>query len=245
MATDDVITETFDDCSDPWPVYSERLQRYFVAHNVGDVSQVAVTLGLIGTKTNKLLQELCAPVKPLQKTFCEINSLLNSHFGYCSVDVITQRCHFYLRNQKANESIPKYVADLERLSDTCAFGEKRLEQLRDRFVAGLRSDKVLKRLFAEKALDYKTAVRIATETELALGTCGSMRIGHSKGRPPLYRDGVKRSSSSSKRARTVSAESRATSGDSSAAGAEYDTKLSPALDTPANIDDVMDDSCVS
>ena len=78
-----------------------------------------------------------------------------------------QRYKFNSRNQKADESISTYVAELRKLTEFCEFGESINDMLRDKFVSGLHNTRTQHRLLAEKALTFAKAQEIAQAMELA------------------------------------------------------------------------------
>ena len=66
--------------------------------------------------------------------------------------IIAERFTFHCRNQSTSESILEYVAELRRLATHREFGGYREQALRDRFVCGLRSENIQKRLLSEADL---------------------------------------------------------------------------------------------
>ena len=67
--------------------------------------------------------------------------------------------------QTADETISEFVADLRRLSIKCEFKEFLDQALRDRFVCGVRSEAIQKRLITEADLTIKRAQEIAQGME--------------------------------------------------------------------------------
>lgn len=53
--------DTFDDASNEWESYVERLEQYFLANEVDAGKQVPVLLSVIGGPTYSLLRDLTAP----------------------------------------------------------------------------------------------------------------------------------------------------------------------------------------
>lgn len=83
--------------------------------------------------------------------------------------VIAERFNFYQRRQQQGESIVEFVADLRRLTTKCEFEDFLDQALRDRFVCGIRSESVQKKLLTEdhKKLTFSSAVDIAQSAEAA------------------------------------------------------------------------------
>ena len=147
----------FDAESEIVTAYLERAEFYFDTNDAAEENKVPVLLSNIGTKTYGLVRSLVAPKAPKEKTFAEIKTLLKSHFEP-TPSVIAERYQFHRREQAPGESIASYVAELRQLTvhckseDTTDFLEV---SLRDRFVCGLRSESIRKRLFQEKTFSQK------------------------------------------------------------------------------------------
>jgi len=146
--------------------YLERVQLYFEANTVEDDRKVAVLLTLIGGKTYDTLRSLLAPTLPREKTFDELLGVLKKHFDPQPL-VIAERFRFYQRSQRTDESIANFIADLRRLSIKCEFGDFLDQALRDRFVCGVRTEAIQKKLLTEADLTIKRAQEIAQSMESA------------------------------------------------------------------------------
>ena len=113
-----------------------------------------------------VLRNYALHANPHAKTFQELMSY-SRHFEP-DPSAITQRFHFHRRDQAVTESIAEFVAELRRLSTHCRFSEERLdESIRDRFVCGLRSASIQRRLLTEKDLTLNKAVEVALAMEAA------------------------------------------------------------------------------
>ncbi|KAL1435655.1 hypothetical protein MTO96_001525 [Rhipicephalus appendiculatus] len=77
--------------------------------------------------------------------------------------------NFYRRNQESNETIAQFLAEYTRLATTCLFGTFLEEALRDRLIAGLRSDSVRCRLLAlpDDEVTWDWVRQVATAMEAA------------------------------------------------------------------------------
>ncbi|UYV66649.1 K02A2.6-like, partial [Cordylochernes scorpioides] len=110
--------------------------------------------------------------------------------------IIPQRCLFLKRTQRENETVSEYLRELKHLASNCAFGEMLEMMLRDRFVAGLTSESLQKRLLQKDdevklervfalAVSYELAEKDAKELherEVARVTSHIERSRNSKGR---------------------------------------------------------------
>ena len=176
--------------------YLERLQLFFDANNIAEDRKVSVLLTVIGVKNYALLRSLVAPSLPRDKTFDELVLKLKAHFEPKPL-VIAERFHFYRRSQEPDESVLTYIAELRRLTARCEFGAFLDEALRDRFVCGLRSENIQKRLLSEdkltisKALDIAQAMESADRNakELKRAPAAVLSVSQPKSRKPCYRCG--------------------------------------------------------
>ena len=81
-------------------------------------------------------------------------------------NVIVERHKFNTRDQKQNEPIETYIADLRSLADNCEYGDLRDELIRDRLVCGVQSDAVRKQMLKESDLTLKRALQLCQLDEL-------------------------------------------------------------------------------
>ena len=132
-------------------VYSERLDQFFVANNIGshptsaseaviaaaEKKKVAVMISVIGKKTYSVLRDLCSPVNPKDKTFQQLCELLQQHFKPKRLEV-AESYRFHRCFQEDNETVSVYSARLRHLASICNFGEFQNCCPRDQFVCGIR-----------------------------------------------------------------------------------------------------------
>ena len=64
--------------------------------------------------------------------------------------VIAKRFRFHHQNQREEETMAQYLAELHKLTEHCNFRNNLDEVLRDRLVCGILSVPIQKRLLAEK-----------------------------------------------------------------------------------------------
>ena len=128
--------------------------------------KVAVILSVMGAKEYRLLKSVVAPQKVSELTLKEVDEALKEHYNP-KPPVMLERYKFYQRNQRADENIATYYAELKKMAETCDFSTFRKEALRDRFVCGLAEESVQRRLLSEDDITIEKAVKLATSMEAA------------------------------------------------------------------------------
>ena len=166
MATQHGSLREFHPESDTIKAYLERTSLYFSANDVPDAKKVAVLLSTIGAPTYSLLSDLVAPDPPGEKSLAEIVEALCRHFEPKGT-VIAERFHFRKRDQAMGESMADFDAALRKLAIHCNFADTLEDTLRDRFVCGLCSEAMQRRLLLEKGLSYRKAMDVALAMEAA------------------------------------------------------------------------------
>ncbi|XP_046976648.1 uncharacterized protein LOC124542808 [Vanessa cardui] len=158
--------EPFSVESQNWDSYVRRLKQFITLNSIDDGLKVATLLTLVGGECYNLLCDLCSPDHPEDKDFDELVELLK-HYLEPEKSEIAERHIFRQRTQLQGESIRLYLQGLKHLAKTCYFGSNLEENLRDQFVSGLYSEEMRSRIFAEKDIDYKRAVELASALEAA------------------------------------------------------------------------------
>jgi hypothetical protein len=157
----------FDDTKELFQTYVKRLTLYFSANNVAAEKQGQHFCLLMGPKTFQTLSNLTVPDDPTTYTFADIEQTLEYYFSPRKILVI-ERFHFNKRDQKGNETVSEYALELKRLASTCNFGDFLYDALRDRFVCGLKSERIQQKLLAEtKDLKFNDALSLASNMEIA------------------------------------------------------------------------------
>ena len=137
------------------------MEQYFVANEVtSDAKKKAILLSTCDPATYCTICSLAAPSKPTDLEYSALLESTKKHYN-------STRYKFNLRNQRADESISTYVAELRKLTEYCDFGESINDMSRDRFVLGLHNKRIQHRLLAEKALTFANAQQIVQAMELA------------------------------------------------------------------------------
>ena len=127
------VIEPFD--GDDFTDYSERLESYFIANNIGQVAEdasdttkraankkkVAATISVPGKKAYSTLKDLCLPDLPSEKTYEQIKEILSSYYKPKVLEVV-ESYRFHQSFQDVNESVIEYANKLQRLAVHCNFG---------------------------------------------------------------------------------------------------------------------------
>ena len=159
--------------------YLERLQQYFIAYDIkndgGNVAKrKAILLTSIGRVAYRVLKDLSFPDAPNTKTFDQLATLLRGHYKPTRLKV-AERYRFHSASQKPGQSIVDFVRELKRLAGTCEFTSEQLsDSLRDRFICGLRSEQIKRKLLSanftfQEAVDAAIAQEIAQKDVRDLG----------------------------------------------------------------------------
>ncbi|XP_060761945.1 uncharacterized protein K02A2.6-like [Neoarius graeffei] len=146
--------------------YLERFEQWIIANAVPADKKVSAFLSTIGPDAYCLLKNLTAPTKPSTMGYKALIKELTDHFKP-EKNVIAERFRFQRRNQQEGESIASFIVALKQLSIHCEFAGHLDEALRDRFVCGLRSEAMQKKLLTEWNLTFKSACDIACTMEMA------------------------------------------------------------------------------
>ena len=111
----------------------------------------------------RVLEDLCTPQKPSDKSLEEITQLLLKHFK--SNLVVADSFKFYNAKQEG-ESISNFLVHLKHLASTCEFGSFLKIALHDKFVCGLKDNRIQEKLLSEDK-SREEAVKMAKAMELA------------------------------------------------------------------------------
>ena len=106
------------------------------------------------------LSSYCAPsVHPenqIESSYKTLKEKLDRQFGVKKL-VLAERYRFYAYKQQDKQSLSDYLAELRRLASSCQWSSDYLaDNLRDKFVMGLRNERLLQQLLTQdhtKSLD--------------------------------------------------------------------------------------------
>ena len=171
MAAGKIQFELFDTNSGDIESYLERLEMHFLANDVADnedtaAKSKAILLSSIGSDAYRTLKDICFPTAPTAKSYTTLTNELKKHFKPKRL-AVAERFRFNTAQQQPGQSISEFVAQLKKLVAHCEYtGDQLKESLCDRFICGLRSESIQKKLLAE-TYTFERAVEIATAEEAA------------------------------------------------------------------------------
>lgn len=102
-------------------IFNERLEFYFLANNITDVSKKkAILFANCGDAVYRQVRKLCSPKSAFDITYEEAIKLLKNH--YCPKQSVHLRIfEFQHRRQKQGEPFKDFYADLRRMAEPCEF----------------------------------------------------------------------------------------------------------------------------
>ena len=158
---------SFDPSNIQWTSYIEQMEKFFLANNVKeDRKKVATLISTVGSQTYELLKDLCSPDKPNTKSFENLITCLQNHLQPKPM-IIAEKYKFHQGNQGHTETVSEFLAALQRSAANCEFKGFLEEALRDRFVCGVKSESLRRRLLLEKELTLAKVTEIAVAMEAA------------------------------------------------------------------------------
>jgi len=151
--------------------YLERLSQHFIALELdGDEEakkkkRKAILLSCVGGVTYKVLKDLCFPDTPASRTYEQLETNLKNFYAPKRL-AVAERFRFHSTRQLSGQSINEFAAQLKKAASACNFGNDLQTNLRDRFICGLQSEALQRKLLAEE-LTFQQALEKAIADEAA------------------------------------------------------------------------------
>lgn len=197
--------------------YEDRLTQFFLVNDVQEEAMVPLFITIAGPDIYEILTSLMVPDIPSSKSFDVIMKTLREHFTP-KKNKRSERYRFYKAVQEEGESINEFVIRLKMLSQSCQFGDYLGEDtkdvaknrsaaideaLADRFIVGLRDEKIQQSLLNDDTLKLEDYITKALNLEMAQKESKSMNsfqahAVYNSGSSHLSRSKKKSSSHSSK-----------------------------------------------
>lgn len=153
-----VIGESFED-------YLDRLENYLLLNDVkDDMKKVMLLMNLLGKEASNKVARACLPEKPTAHTYKTMIEFCKKAF-LGEKNLMVEHYKFNARSQAEGESFYDFSIELSMLAKECNFGDFRETALRDRFVAGIRSQEIKAKLLG---LGSDTTFKIVVEEAMKL-----------------------------------------------------------------------------
>ena len=149
--------QPFNSSTEDWSSWSRRFDQWLSIspYATGDdaaavnAKKRAAFLTFIDSSSFKLLCSLCAPTKPEDCEYTTLKEKLDSQYGVKKL-VLAERHRFYNYKQREGQTLTVYLAELRKLAASCDWSQEQLsENLRDKFVMGIYSERLLQQLLTQ------------------------------------------------------------------------------------------------
>ena len=100
---------------DSWLAYVEvgRLEQFFEANDIGPEKHIPTLISCMGPTTDGLLRNLVQLDRPKGRSYKDIVDVLSKHLEPKPL-IIAERFRFNRCNQKADETVTSYAAELKQ-----------------------------------------------------------------------------------------------------------------------------------
>ena len=150
------------------PSWFERLECaidvQIVEHKIDEDKQekmkVSYLLSNIGSEGYRVVRSYCAPDLPTTKTFADLKKVVSDNLAP-TPQPLTQGYAFSSMKQEPGETVSMYMARLKERATYCDFGGLYDRMVKDRFIFGLRNEKIRASLLNKSDLD--TSAKVLTE----------------------------------------------------------------------------------
>ena len=153
-------------CSDDWPKWIRRFDRFREASKLATKSQerqVNTLIYSMGDKADDILASFALSADE-RKQYTTIKEKFDRYFVK-KHNVIFERAKFNLRRQQKGETVDNFITDLHCLAEHCAYGELHSEMILNRIVVGLLDDGLSEKMQLDPNLTLERAVSMARQSE--------------------------------------------------------------------------------
>lgn len=158
--------DTFDKNACTWERWVARLEGAFKIFKTEEAMKADLLLHYVGQTTYNIVCDKLSPTKPTEKSYKELVEVLQEHFDPKPLEIV-ENYRFHLRKQHEGESAEDFIIALRKLAINCKFEQYLDTALRNQFVFGVRSTKILNRLLEMESLTLDKAVKKASAMELS------------------------------------------------------------------------------
>lgn len=187
------MISNFDHNLQIWEIYKCRLEQWFIANDIGKVSDTegtkrrAILLSALSEGTYKLAADLALPKKLQNVPYEDIVEILDTHFTPKQVG-FSERHQFYAATQQPTETPSQWAARLRGLTAQCGFSNVE-EALRDRFIMGMLPGAVKEKMYVQglTELTLAKAVELAENLRSARAAVSAAVGGGTQASDQLYK----------------------------------------------------------
>ncbi|KAK0138710.1 hypothetical protein N1851_024744 [Merluccius polli] len=160
----------------PFVTWRKMFENYLLAvHATGNAWPEARRRALLIHALGAEGQRLFYTLPDTGTTYGEAMTALERQF-VPKVNTVVSRHHFRQRAQRADESVPQYMAALRELAATCAYATMEDEMLRDQLIEKAYVPAVRERLLMEPSLTLDSAITLACQVEHALQSSSVLTV---------------------------------------------------------------------
>lgn len=158
--------EPFNPATSKFDRWLERLQVSFRIYKVPEDDKRDYLLHFMGGTTYDVLCNKLKNEQPHTKTFDAIVTLLKDHYSPAPLEIL-ENFKFASRKQLEHEPLSDYLMDLEKLAQSCNFGDHLDKAIRNQFVFGIRNRVIQSRLLEVRDLTLAKAKEIGFGMEMS------------------------------------------------------------------------------
>ena len=134
-----------------------QIMQYGVAEEKKNKMQVSYLLSSIGRDGYRILKSYCAPDLPTTKTFAQLKLIIETNI--CPAPpALSEGYIFSNMKQEVGETIPMFMARLREKANMCNFAGLYDRMVKDRFIYGMKIDKLRSHLLNKTGLDSSAQV---------------------------------------------------------------------------------------
>ena len=139
-----------------WEVYREEVDLFLVASGVtNDLQKRAILLHA----NWKRVREIFTTLKGTGNSYADACMKLDEYFKPRK-NVIYKICIFRNTKQQSDENTASYVVRLRKMADTCDYGSRSAEDIRDHFVCSCHDEKLREKLLRTSSLTVDKILEI-------------------------------------------------------------------------------------
>ena len=109
-------------------------------------------LSCLGPSSYKLLKSYCIPESPADKKYDDLVEILKTKLSP-GTNVVSEQYKFSMIKQESTETLACFMARVKESASSCSFGTQFDTMVRNRFITGLRDDKIRTSLLSEAKAD--------------------------------------------------------------------------------------------